>query len=77
MPAGGAVGGCVGVLGCGGGVCGVAVWAGADCECAGAARWVDGGEELLGDCLCFEDHLGGVFPCGELFGFASEYEGGL
>lgn len=51
--AGGAVGGCVGVFGCWGGVYGVTVWAGADCECAGAARWVDGGEELLGDCLCF------------------------
>ena len=75
--AGGAVGGGVGVFGCGGGVYGVTVWAGADCECAGAARWVDGGEELPGDCLCFEDHLWRVFPCGELFGLEAEDEGGL
>ena len=77
MPAVWAVGGGVGVFGCGGGVCGLAVWAGADCEGAGAARWVNGGEELAGDCLCFEDHLGRVFPCGEFFGLEAEDEGGL
>lgn len=53
MPAGGAVGGCVRVFGCGGAVYGLTVWAGADCERAGTVRGVDGGEELAGDCLCF------------------------
>ena len=77
MLAGGAVGGGVWVFGCWGGVCGLTVWAGADCECAGAVCGVDGGEELVGDCLCFEDHLGGVFPCGEFFGFEAEDEGCL